>query len=386
MLKKNTCILFLCCTPLYAQAFNGVFLTGSGQISSGMGGVSLAEGVDRTSISDNPANLSFQDDGIDAQISLLNIRSKAKFLNQESSFESNQFIPIPSLSIVKKYNDHFSYGLSMTGAGASMDYSESAIHGFPADNAKVNLAIAFVSPTLSYKISPSWSIGASFNWGIQQFRAKGVLAGLDEQGTPVFLPSHGNQWAHGIGGSIGTSWQFKENWWLGASYISELHFSKLDKYEDDLLGASEGKINLPERYGFGFKHRPNEKITLAADVLRMNWQKADGLGKKGSFNWKNQLIYRAGVNYELTPKDQLRLGYSHASKVVDSNDTLVNFYANAISNEAWTVGYGHDFSQVAVNIAYEYAINKDLKGSGNSTGSNLSNQNHVITLGLSKSF
>ncbi|WP_228141118.1 OmpP1/FadL family transporter [Acinetobacter johnsonii] len=187
MFKKNTCILFLCCIPLYTQAFNGVFLTGSGQISSGMGGVSLAGGVDRTSISDNPANLVFQNDGIDAQISLLNIRSKAKILNQESSFESNQFIPIPSLSLIKKYNDDLNYGLSITGAGASVDYGKSAIHGFPADNAKDNLAIAVISPTLSYKISPNWSIGASLNWGIQQFRAKGVLAGLDEQGTPSFF-------------------------------------------------------------------------------------------------------------------------------------------------------------------------------------------------------
>lgn len=386
MLSKKTFILFFGCLPVYAQAFNGVYLTGSGQVSSGMGGVSLAQGMDRTSIYDNPANLADQTDGIDAQIALLNIRSRATLLNQPEEFKSNKFIPIPSLAVVRHYDDRLSFGLSMTGAGAAVDYDESAISGFPADKAKDNLAVATLNPTVAYKVLPNLSVGANLNLGIQQFRAKGVLAGTDAQGTPIFLESHGNQWAYGVGASLGATWEFQPNWWLGASYSSEMKFSKLDEYKDDLLANSQGRINLPERYGVGIKHKLNDRLTLAADALRINWQDADGLGKKGSFNWQNQNIYRAGVDYQLTPKDHIRMGYSHADSVVAPEDTVVNFYANAIAKQAWTVGYGHDFNFSMLNIAYEYAVNRKISGTESSTGTNLSNQNHVLTLGISKSF
>ena len=386
MLSKKNFIILFGCIPLYAHAFNGVYLTGSGQVSSGMGGVSLAQGVDRTSIQDNPANLSYQNNGADAQISLLNIRSSATFLNQTESFKSDKLIPIPSLAFVKHYDDHLSFGLSLTGAGAAVDYDAPAIQGFPADKAKDNLAIAKASPTVSYKMLPNLSIGASLDLGIEQFRAKGVLAGTDTQGSPIFLGSHGNQWAYGIGGSLGATWEFQPDWWLGASYTSEMRFSKLDQYKDDLLASSQGRINLPERYGIGIKHKLNHQLTLAADILRINWQDADGLGKKGSFNWQNQNVYRAGLDYKYSSKDHIRFGYSHADVVVDSQDTLVNFYANAIANKAWTIGYGRDLGFATLNIAYEYAVNKKIMGSGNSLGTNLSNQNHVFTLGLSKDF
>lgn len=386
MLNKKGVILLFSCIPLYAQAFNGVYLTGSGQVSSGMGGVSLAAGMDKTSIYDNPANLSYQNNGLDAQISLLNIRSRATFLNQSEGFKSDKFIPIPSLAVVKHYNDQLSFGLSMTGAGAAVDYDEPAIHGFPADKAKDNLAIAQASPTLSYKVLPNLSVGVSLELGIQQFRAKGVLAGTDTQGAPIFLEGHGNQWAYGLGGSLGATWEFQPNWWLGAAYHSEMRFSKLDEYKDDLLASSQGRINLPERYGIGIKHKLNDRLTLAADILRMNWQDADGLGQKGSFNWQNQTIYRAGLDYQFSPKDHVRFGYSHADVVVDAQDTLVNFYANAIANQAWSIGYGHEFSLGTLNLAYEYAVNKKIEGNGNSFGTNLSNKNHVFTLGFSKSF
>jgi long-chain fatty acid transport protein len=386
MSYKKTSLFLLCCLPLYGHAFNGVFLTGSGQVSSAMGGVSLAGGMDRTSISDNPANLSTQAAGLDAQLSVLSIRSQATFLNQDTRFKSKQLIPIPGMAWVKPLNDRLNFGLSITGAGASVDYDQAAISGVSADTAKDNLAIGIISPSFSYNLSPNLSIGAALNLGVQQFRAKGVLAGSDSQGAPLFLSSHGNQWAYGAGGSIGATWHFQPQWWLGASYTSELHFSKLDGYQEDLLSSSQGRLNLPERYGIGIKHQLNPRLTLAADILRINWQGADGFGKNGSFNWQNQTVYRAGLDYQINHSDHLRFGYSHADTVVDANDTLVNFYANAVANQSWSIGYGHDFAHATLNLAYEYAVKNQVNGTGSSQGSDLSNHNHVLTVGFSKSF
>ncbi len=73
-----------------------------------------------------------------------------------------------------------------------------------ADDAKDNLAMSVISPALSYKVLPNLSLGLAINLGAQQFRAKGVLVGEDVSGNPLFLPSHGNQWAYGYGATIYT--------------------------------------------------------------------------------------------------------------------------------------------------------------------------------------
>ena len=372
--------------PLSAHAFNGILLTGTGQVSAGMGGVSIAAGADRTSISENPANLSFQNAGADAQLALLSVHSKANFLGQTEEHKSTQFIPIPSWALVHHVDNQFSIGLSSIGAGASVDYDQSALHGYPADNAKDNLAIVTINPSFSYRPIPELSIGLALNLGIEQFRAKGVLAGTDPQGSPVFLPCHGNQWAYGFGYTLGSTWNFQPDWYLGISYISETQFTKLDGYKEDLLAQSKGRINLPERYGIGLKYNLDNRLTLAADFQYINWEDSDGLGKDSGFNWQNQKVYRLGLDYQLNDTSNIRLGYNHANETVDSKDTLVNFYANDVANQAWTVGYGHRFKFGTLNLAYEYALDNEVKGTGTSLGTNLKNENHVITLGLSKDF
>lgn len=372
--------------PLSAHAFNGILLTGIGQVAAGMGGVSIAGGSDRTSVSENPANLSFQNAGLDAQLALLNVYSNANFLGQSEEHKSKQFIPIPSWALVHHVNDQFSVGVSSTGSGASVDYDENALHGYSADPAKDNLAIATINPSFSYRPIPELSIGFALNLGIEQFRAKGILAGTDPEGSPVFLPSHGNQWAYGVGYTLGSTWNFQPDWYVGISYISEIKFTKLDGYKEDLLAQSKGRINLPERYGIGLKHNLNNQLTLGADFQYINWEDSDGLGKDSGFNWQNQKVYRLGLNYQLNSISSIRLGYNYSNETVDSEHTLVNFYANDVANQSWTIGYGHRFKFGTLNLAYEYAQNNEVRGTGPSIGTNLKNENHVITLGLSKEF
>lgn len=372
--------------PISSHAFNGILLTGTGQVSAGMGGVSIAGGYDRASISENPANLAFQEDGIDTQLSLLSIHSKSNFLGQAVEHKSDQFLPAPGLAITKRFDDKISYGMSVIGSGGSIDYSEPAIHGYSSDEAKTNLTIMTINPTIAYQPLPKLSFGLSFKLGIEQFRAKGVFAGLDYQNNPMFLPSHGNQWAYGLGYTIGSTWNFMPDWYLGLSYMSETEFSKLDGYKEDLLKSSQGQLNLPERYGVGLKYNISESLSLAADFQFINWKDADGLGKDSGFNWQNQKVYRLGMDYKLNQISSIRFGYNHANEVVDSSDTLVSFYANAVANTSWTVGYGHQFDIGKLNLAYEYAPNHHINGTENSRGTNLRNENHVVTLGFSHNF
>lgn len=384
MMKKITCVLLSVLSPaLYA--YNGTLLTGTGQVSSGMGGVSYAGGFDRSAIADNPANLSSQASGGDIQLSILNIRSEASFIDPTSHYKSNQYVPVPSLAIVQHANDKLSYGLAVVGSGASVDYRESVVQGDHAV-AKDNLAMATINPTIAYKINPTLSIGAALHLGGQQFRAKGVIVGVDEQQQAIELPAHGNQWAFGYGYSVGATWQFLPEWTLGASYISETTFSKLDGYRDDLLASSKGRLNLPERLGLGLSYQPNAQLKLGVDVVRINWQDTDGFGHGTAFNWQDQTVYRVGADYQLNPNVHLRAGYSHADSFLDTAYTNANLYTNAIAHQAITVGYGHNLGFATANLAYEYDLSSRKHGTDVSTGTNLKNNNHTLTLGFSKDF
>jgi len=368
-----------------SYAYNGTLLTATGQISSGMGGVSYGGGVDRSSIADNPANLSYQPSGGDIQMSLLNIRSEASFMDSQNQYKSNQYVPVPSLAIVQHAGEKLSYGLAVVGSGASVDYKQALVDGNHAV-AKDNLAVATINPTLSYKLSPELSVGAALHIGLQQFRAKGVIVGMDEHLQAIELPTHGNQWAWGYGYALGATWKFLPQWTAGASLISETVFSKLDGYEDDLLAVSQGRLNLPMRFGFGLAYQPNEKLKLGFDVQRINWQDADGFGKDTAFNWNNQTVYRVGVDYQVNDVASIRMGYSHANRFLNHEYANANIYTNAIAHKALTFGYGHRFAFGDLNLAYEYDFATAENGTGQSYGSNLKNRNNTLTLGFSKAF
>ena len=176
---KKISMIALCIVSPALYAYNGTLLTGTGQISSGMGGVSYGGGVDRSSIADNPANLSYQPSGGDIQLSLLNIHSKASFLDSNHVYKSKQYVPVPSLSVVQHADDKLNYGLAIVGSGTSVDYRGSVTGSSKNATAKDNLAMATINPTLSYKIKPNLSVGAALHLGTQQFRAKGVIVGID---------------------------------------------------------------------------------------------------------------------------------------------------------------------------------------------------------------
>ena len=386
IIMKKITVLLLGLYSSVSYAYNGTLLTATGQISAGLGGVSYGGGFDRSAIADNPANLSYQPSGGDIQMSLLNIRSEASFINPDTYYKSNQYVPVPSLSVVQHTQSNLSYGIAVVGSGASVDYQQPVVGGANHATAKDNLAMATINPTISYKISPELSIGAALHLGIQEFRAKGVIVGMDAQQQALELPSHGNQWAWGYGYALGATWQFLPQWTLGASYISETEFSKLDGYRDDLLASSEGRLNLPERFGVGFSYQASEQLKIGMDVLQINWQDTDGFGEGTAFNWQDQTVFRIGADYQLNPISSIRVGYSHADSFLDRDYTNANLYTNAIAHQAITVGYGHRLRFADLNLAYEYDLSSHRDGTNQSAGTNLKNNNHTLTLGLSKAF
>jgi long-chain fatty acid transport protein len=71
-------------------------------------------------------------------------------------------------------------------------------------------------------------------------------------------------------------------------------------------------------------------------------------------NWKSEFVYRAGVEYDVTPDLALRAGYCYGnSPVPDSTLTPLNA---AIFQHTFTCGVGYHWDRYRIDAAYQYYL------------------------------
>jgi long-chain fatty acid transport protein len=75
---------------------------------------------------------------------------------------------------------------------------------------------------------------------------------------------------------------------------------------------------------------------------------------KVPLNWKDEFVYRAGIEYDVTKKLALRAGYAYGQSPVP-NSTLTPMTA-AIMENTFTVGAGYQWKYVALDVAYQYDL------------------------------
>jgi len=74
---------------------------------------------------------------------------------------------------------------------------------------------------------------------------------------------------------------------------------RLDGYERDLLAYSDGRLDVPAQYGVGVAWQPTERLTLAADWLRILWGEIKAMQDPNGFRWRNQPVLRFGASWML---------------------------------------------------------------------------------------
>ncbi len=369
-----------------AQAFNGIYLSGSGPISSGMGGASVALPQDATAAVDNPAGMSEVGTRVDVFGFLLPIAADSTFGSSNNHLYSRVNIPSPGLGVNYQIAPQWTVGVAVTGVGVASHYGGPVLPVPGAQEAKTHLAVVNLSPTVTYKPLPNLSVGASLVLGVQQFRLNGILA-PDATGQLQPVPSHGNAWAAGIGAGIGALWTPIPMVSVGASYFTKTRFSALSGYKNDVLAESGGHVDSPSRYGVGIAVRPLPSLTLGVDYLRIEWGKAAGYNMPSSFAWQNQNVVRFGAAYEINSRWTVRAGYSAASSYFDSDHTLANVYGPGISTRAVTAGFTYAIDKKSsITGAFEYGIPRSMTGTGPSTGTNISSHYQAYTLGYSYKF
>lgn len=370
-----------------ASATTGYFMHGYGVKAQGNAGTSIAQFQDALTIASNPAGLSWIGSRVDAGLTVFSPDRSSKISGNQyganGSYDGNgrKYFVIPVIALNHEINDQVALGLAVYGnGGMNTGYDKNPYAAFGnTGSAGVDLTQVFVSPAVSWKYTDHQSIGIATNILYQRFEARGIggFAGYSADGAN--LSNRGKDSSTGIGARIGWAGHFfDERLTLGANYSSKIDADRFDKYRG--LFAEQGDFDVPESYGVGAAFKVTPKLTLAADVQRINYSDVDSVGntfdvaklqqghafgtaKGPGFGWDDINVYKVGASYQATPQLTLRAGYSHNDQPVQDSETFLNILAPGVIQDHVSIGatYNIDPHQ-EISVAYTHALEDEVEG------------------------
>jgi len=168
---------------------------------------------------------------------------------------------------------------------------------------------------------------------------------------------------------------------------SRARMGRLDGYDRDLLAYSDGRLDVPGQYGVGVAWRPTERLTLAADWLRILWGEIKAMQDPNGFTWRNQPVVRLGAAWMLDDRWTLRAGYSRNRSQIDPSRAVQNLLVPSINEQAYTAGLSWRVDPHSeLNLGYELNPRTTLTGTGASAGTSLTSKVQMFLLGYHYTF
>ena len=375
--------------PAAAFATTGYFSHGYGMKAKGMGGVGIALPQDALAAATNPAGMALVGNRVDAGLDWFRPDRGAEItgspvpgLNGTYDGNGTRDFLIPEFGYNRMIRPDLALGVSVFGnGGMNTDYKTSPFTGLGGQSpAGVDLMQLFIAPTIAYKMG-AHAFGLSLNLAYQRFKAEG----LQPFDNPVFSSSPGNVTNNGYDSSTG--WGIRVGWTgqvlpnlsLGATYQSKTKMGKLDKYKG--LFAEQGGFDIPENYGVGIAWKATPNLTLAADVLRINYGDVASVGNPidclfagacqlganngAGFGWQNTTAYKFGVAYEMSQSLTLRAGYVNIKQPIPQSQTFFNILAPGVVEQHVTAGATWTLpNKSELTAAYMHALEHKVNGQG----------------------
>jgi len=393
----------ICFVAGVARGAEGILSNGVGARSMGMGGadVGFAQGP-LSALGVNPAGLSLLkgpvlDAGFTAAIPTGEFTSRfGSGGDLENRFEIGPDfafgMPLPSSPV--------SVGVGLipaVGLAAHWRYLDppggadgGTTYGFQRDNSEVSLLRTAVGASVAFSrwFSAGATLGIDYNENLLQtpyvFQSQPVLRGLK---TLLDLQTSG--W--GLNGGFGVLIRPSDTVQIGLSYTgptsitsrgsasgnawAQLQALKLNA-RSDFNYSAEVDTKFPQMVSGGVSWQFQPKWRLALQIDWVNWSDAfdvlpvklsggnngDINGLVGSSNieddvplhWRDQVVYRVGLEYAVTEKLRLRGGYAYGRSPVP-NETLTPLTA-AIPEHTLTVGAGYRWQCLDLDLAYQWDL------------------------------
>jgi long-chain fatty acid transport protein len=370
-----------------ALAVNGALPGGNGIKNAAMGGTSIALPLDAVAAANNPAGLAFVPSSTTLGLQVFNGHSSADYVLPGNHLENRQTQPAPEGGFNWHMGSDLTVGISVSGAGAGSDYGQPALPVPGAGTAKTTLRVAEFIPAVAWTPTPDLALGLGLTLAWQQFEADGVIVPAPVPGGLLPLPGHGRQTATGVGLRAGALWKPAANLSFGANVKSRARMGRLGGYGQDLLAYSDGRLDVPAQYGVGVAWQPIERLTVAADWLRILWGEIKAMQDPNGFAWRNQPVLRFGASWMLDERWTLRAGYSHNRSQIDSSRAVQNLLVPSIHEKAYTAGLSWRLDPHSeLNLGYELNPRTTLTGTGTSSGTSLTSKVQMFLLGYHHTF
>jgi long-chain fatty acid transport protein len=375
--------------PLAAHATVGYFAHGYGMKAKATGGVGIALPQDALAAASNPAGMAWIGNRLDFGAEWFMPNRSAEITGSPApvngTYDGNgtaAFL-IPEFGFNHVLNPNWSLGVAVYGnGGMNTTYDTNPFAGYGGGGstpAGVDLMQLFIAPTLAWK-SGNQSLGISLNLAYQRFEANGLELFANTPGlssNPANVTNKGYDDSTGWGVRIGWMGQVSPTVTLGATYQSKTSMSKFDNYSG--LFANQGEFDIPENYGVGIAWKASPALTLAGDVVRINYGDIAAVGntadclfagacQMGStngpgFGWQNTTVYKFGVTYAMSPTVTLRAGYVTLDQPIPQSQTFFNILAPGVVEDHLTLGATWKLGVGELTVMYMHAFEKTVNGS-----------------------
>ena len=381
--------------PFGAQATNGYQLTGIGAYQKSLGGAVTANpGSTMTAIS-NPAGMARIGQRADFSLEMFMPDRFVDFTGNggEASDSAADQYGVPALGWTAPVSDdnndmYFGGGIYGT-SGMGVDYPVTQLAAAnpavpsPAMYFEGYSAIQFwqMAPTLAWNLDRKTSFGVSLNIDYQSVALKQAFHGdtnattgyQSDDTTMVNVDLSRTAQAFGYGLSLCVLHDLNDQITVGASYKSKQNFGDLD-YQlshgdiignvgfglDPGCGTPDGlgriicpsgtyqlELDFPQMLAVGIAYTPIKPLTISLDVKQIKWSDTlstlnitgpNGISLQMPAGWDDQTIIALGLEYAVSDKLNLRLGFNQADAPIDDVDTDNNYILPATSTRHIAIG------------------------------------------------
>ncbi len=315
----SLCIPLICCLPaseVRAQAFGVELHATMNPAAGGMGGVSIARPQDvQSAFTGNPATLaqfrgtqfSFGGGWVEPTINVDNDATLP--LAGISPFDARSDQPGTALGNIAVTQDFSAFDMPVTwglgllsGVGLGVKYA-----AVPESNGSASSLVGLnIGSGLGVQVTERLAVGT------QLVMTSGVLDG-PFTGLSAATP------AYALRGLFGVTYDLTDRTSLGFSWITEQSFRFEDAIRLSIGGGAfstvqDVNMDLPQTFGWGIANNSlmDGRLLLASDILYKQWSDTDFFGAI----WKDQFIVQTGIQYQLTRKVIVRLGYAYAENIM----------------------------------------------------------------------
>jgi len=320
----------------------------------------------------NPATMAFQKEG-QVIAGIVFIRPDISVnpeLGTASDSQGDDTHPAPNVFATKHINDDWSWGVGINapfgletkweaGTFGTFALGGAAVAALEPEHSKIKMLN--INPNVAYQIDPNTSVA----FGIDNYRVLDLI--FNTQAIKISGDGQDYGWNIGL-------LHARNNWSLGLSYRSSVKVTLNGSVDATGVGSTksdaEAKIEFPSMLQVGARYKVDDKLAVEFDVEKTGWSSFDTIKIKhsspgipnpinGDNNWENAIAYRLGATYELSPANQLLVGY--ALDETPGNDDFFSARVPGNDRQTLSLGLAHKRADWTIELAYMYVKADDRK-------------------------